>query len=221
MMKPTNQNAPGRAIRRAAVAASCLFALNFNAARASIAYGSINNFDTVNDTSNVCHGFEIELDDIHSTDITYTYDYNHYGTPKITSSRPVIRSACIPMCWCVIERSGRTPAGRLTRPSRRTIPPTQGHPFTNPSLNFGGEHFGVGYRANRQPRFIISGCWITAATADPRRRRSTLPRRSLPTRPAASAPVVRRHPGARAAGAAAAAFRSTIVMNLAMPPGSK
>ena len=26
------------------------------------------------------------------------------------------------------------------------IPPTQGHSFTNPSLNFGGEHFGVGYR---------------------------------------------------------------------------
>ena len=49
---------------------------------ASIAYGSINNFDTVNDTSNVCHGFEIELDDIQTTDITYTYDYNHYGTPR-------------------------------------------------------------------------------------------------------------------------------------------
>jgi hypothetical protein len=25
------------------------------------------------------------------------------------------------------------------------IPPTQGHQFTNPSVNFGGEHFGVGY----------------------------------------------------------------------------
>ena len=37
-------------------------------AQASIAYGSINNFDTVNDTSNVCHGFEIELDDIHRHD---------------------------------------------------------------------------------------------------------------------------------------------------------
>jgi len=26
------------------------------------------------------------------------------------------------------------------------IPPTQGHQFTNPGTNFGGEHFGVGYR---------------------------------------------------------------------------
>ena len=44
---------------------------------AGIAYGTVNNFDTVNDTSNVCHGFEIELDDIHSSEITYTFDYNH------------------------------------------------------------------------------------------------------------------------------------------------
>src|SRR5580765_3858207 len=51
---------------------------------AGIAYGTVNNFDTVNDTSNLCHGFEIELDDIHSSDITYTYDYNHYGMPRIT-----------------------------------------------------------------------------------------------------------------------------------------
>src|SRR5512135_1543303 len=54
------------------------------AAEASIAYGTVNNFDCVNDTGVEAHGFEIELDDVHSTDITYTYDYNHYGVPKIT-----------------------------------------------------------------------------------------------------------------------------------------
>src|ERR1041385_3348682 len=54
------------------------------AAHASIAYGSLNNFDCVNDTGVEAHGFEIELDDVHSTDITYTYDYNHYGVPGIT-----------------------------------------------------------------------------------------------------------------------------------------
>ena len=48
------------------------------AASASEAYGSLNNFDCVNDT-----GFEIELEDGRSTDITYTYDWNHYGTPEI------------------------------------------------------------------------------------------------------------------------------------------
>jgi hypothetical protein len=30
---------------------------------ASTAYGSLNNFDCVNDTGSECHGFEIELDD--------------------------------------------------------------------------------------------------------------------------------------------------------------
>ena len=52
--------------------------------RASIAWGSINNFDAVNDTGVECHGFEIELDGLHSRDISYTYDWNHYGVPKIT-----------------------------------------------------------------------------------------------------------------------------------------
>lgn len=42
-------------------------------ARASIAYGSINNFDTVNDTGHECHGFEIELEDCHSTDSAYIF----------------------------------------------------------------------------------------------------------------------------------------------------
>ena len=58
-------------------------------ARASIAYGSINNFDTVNDTGHECHGFEIELEDCHSTDITYTYNYNHYGVPDISEDNSV------------------------------------------------------------------------------------------------------------------------------------
>ncbi|MEZ5300878.1 MAG: hypothetical protein R3F11_09535 [Verrucomicrobiales bacterium] len=55
-----------------------------DAAPASIAYGSITNFDTVNDTGKECHGFEIEIEDCHSTDITHTYNYNHYGVPTIT-----------------------------------------------------------------------------------------------------------------------------------------
>ena len=33
------------------------------------AYGSLNNFDTVNDNGVPCHGFEIELEDLESEDI--------------------------------------------------------------------------------------------------------------------------------------------------------
>ena len=137
----TNHNSAGLT----ALAVLCAIASVNGVARASIAYGSINNFDTVNDTSNVCHGFEIELDDIHSTDITYTYDYNHYGTPKITED-----TFSVPGHTNVIVRYEavwtNTGWSAYTAVPTNTIPPTQGHAFTNPSLNFGGEHFGVGYR---------------------------------------------------------------------------
>ena len=116
-------------------------------ARASIAYGSINNFDTVNDSGVPCHGFEIELDDIHTTDISYTYDYNHYGNPKLSEAivfgsggyhtNVLVRYEAV---W-----NGSAWSAYTAVPTNN-IPPTQGHAFTNPSLNFGGEHFGVGYR---------------------------------------------------------------------------
>ena len=133
--------------RLAAPAVLCVVTLTGGDARASIAYGSINNFDTVNDTSNVCHGFEIELDDIHSTDITYTYDYNHYGTPKITefttSDSIGLHTNVLVRYEAVWTNSGWS---AYTAIPTNNIPPTQGHAFTNPSLNFGGEHFGVGFR---------------------------------------------------------------------------
>jgi hypothetical protein len=115
-----------------------------SSARASIAYGSINNFDTVNDTGNVCHGFEIELDDIHTTDITYTYDYNHYGTPKITEDNTDPAHPKVFVRYQAVWTGAAWSA--YTAIPTNNIPPTQGHAFTNPSLNFGGEHFGVGYR---------------------------------------------------------------------------
>lgn len=111
---------------------------------ASIAYGSINNFDTVNDTSNLCHGFEIELDDIHSTDITYTYDYNHYGTPKITEDNTDPLHAKVYVRYEAVWTN--TGWSAYTAIPLTNLPPTQGHAYTDPSKNFGGEHFGIGYR---------------------------------------------------------------------------
>ena len=114
------------------------------ASRASTAYGSLNNFDCVNDTGVEGHGFEIELDDIHSRDITYTYDYNHYGVPSITEDNT---DALHPKVF-VRYASAKNPDGTwaaYTAIPAGPIPPTQGHEFTNPSINFGGEHFGVGY----------------------------------------------------------------------------
>ena len=129
---------------------ACLILCACNA-HASQAYGTVNNFDVVNDTSNLCHGFEIELDDLHSTDITYTYDYNHYGKPKITE-QPMwdvnlgIWHTNVYVDYLAIWTN--TGWSAYTAVPSSNIPPTMGHQFTNPNINFGGEHFGVGYTKN-------------------------------------------------------------------------
>ncbi|MBI2431982.1 MAG: putative Ig domain-containing protein, partial [Candidatus Hydrogenedentes bacterium] len=107
-------------------------------------YGSINNFDCVNDNEVECHGFEIEIEDVHSTDITYTYDWNHYGTPRITEDNSD------PLHSKVIIRyeSAKNPDGSwaaYTAVPATPLSPTDGHQFTDPSVNIGGEHFGVGF----------------------------------------------------------------------------
>jgi len=127
-------------------------ALSGSVVQASIAYGSINNFDTVNDTGVPCHGFEVELDDIHTTDITYTYDCNHYGTPKITEDTQQGSKTH----RCPRPLSGGLDEYGLVGLHRRADhqhPADASHAFTNPSLNFGGEHFGVGYRT--QPSKVL------------------------------------------------------------------
>jgi hypothetical protein len=118
-----------------------------NRLQAGIAYGTINNFDTVNDTSNVCHGFEIELDDCRSQDITYCYSYNHYGTPSIrqdTTSVPGHTNCFVR--YAAVYANGVWSA--YTAIPTGPIAPTLGHSFTNPGTNFGGEHFGVGFYGN-------------------------------------------------------------------------
>ncbi len=131
---------------------TCLV-LSGGTANASIAYGSINNLDTVNDTGVPCHGFEIELDDIRSADITYTFDWNHYGTPKITED--VVFAAGVWHTNVHVRYEAvwtNTAWSAYTAVPSGPIPPTQGHQFTNPGTNFGGEHFGVGFRL--QPSMV-------------------------------------------------------------------
>jgi hypothetical protein len=124
--------------------AAGLLVLGGSRALASIAYGTINNFDTVNDTSNVCHGFEIELEDCHSADITYCYSYNHYGTPQIYEDTVSVPGHTNCIVRYAATYSNGVWSGYTAIPTG-PIAPTLGHAFTNPGLNFGGEHFGVGY----------------------------------------------------------------------------
>lgn len=131
--------------RLAWLQAACLVPLLVGPARASIAYGSINNFDTVNDTGSVCHGFEIEIEDCRSTDVTHTYNYNHYGVPKITQDDSIAGHPKCVIRWESKKNTDGSWASYTAIPSG-PIDPTNGHQFTNPNVNFGGEHFGVGYR---------------------------------------------------------------------------
>ncbi|MGZ8900222.1 MAG: InlB B-repeat-containing protein, partial [Limisphaerales bacterium] len=127
-----------------AVTASLLILTLFPSTSASIAYGTLNNFDCVNDTGVEAHGFEIELDDVRSTDITYTYDYNHYGIPKITQDNSDPAHPKVTIRYAAIKDSSGNWSAFTAIPAG-PISPTDGHQFTNPSINFGGEHFGVGY----------------------------------------------------------------------------
>ncbi len=159
------------------IALAALLALPASAF-ADTAYGSLNNFDVVNDTGGKCYGFSIELDDLHSTDIQYTYDYNHYGVPVISEDRS---DPAHPRVFVRYE-SKKNPDGSFasfTNPQDPANPlaPTDGHAFTNPALNMGGEHFGVSFGGNptrvkynwlvqdpANPGTLILGPLVTIAT---------------------------------------------------------
>ncbi len=133
--------------------------------RADTAYGTLSNFDTVNDTGGKCHGFEIELEDVHSSDVTYTYDWNHYGRPTLFEDNS---DPAHPRVF-VRHESKRNPDGTFasfTNPvdPANPIGPTSGHACTNPSVNFGCEHFGVGLY--RQPS-RVSYHWLVEDPGQP------------------------------------------------------
>lgn len=60
------------------------------AARTGVAssFGTLSNFDVVNDTGHECHGFEIELEDLHTTEVPYTFggSYIRYGAPEVVDA---------------------------------------------------------------------------------------------------------------------------------------
>ena len=63
-------------------------ALAVHPAFAQTTFGALSNFDVFNETGEVTHGFEIELDGIAKTSVTYTFGgtYLRYGTPIVTES---------------------------------------------------------------------------------------------------------------------------------------
>ena len=124
--------------------AVALMALASPALLASTAYGDLNNFDTINDTGQDTHGFEIEIEGARSTDITYTYDWNHYGVPTITDDLSVPTTPKVRIRYESKKNFDGSWASYTAVPPV-PIGPTGGHQCTDPSVNMGCEHFGVGY----------------------------------------------------------------------------
>ncbi len=114
-----------------------------SAAQASTSYGALSNFDTVNDTGQTCYGFEIEIDDVHSTAIGGTYSHNHYGMPKIREDNTDPAHPKVFVRYEAPTAAGVT-TGFTNPAAPGAISPTNGHQCTNPSVNLGCEHFGVG-----------------------------------------------------------------------------
>jgi hypothetical protein len=116
-------------------------------AGATTVIGDLNNFDTLNDTGQICYGFEIEIDDIHSTDVTYTFDWNHYGVPKIREDNtdPMHPKVFVRYESTKDSNGAWGANGSFTNVALPTITPPAGHTCTDTTVNEGCEHFGVGY----------------------------------------------------------------------------
>lgn len=115
---------------------------------AGIIYGSLGNFDCINDTGQTAHGFEIELDDCLPSNVYSTFGapYNRYGDPIITTDgvNTYVRyeSTYNNGAWTVGTDSG-------------TYAPTGGHSLFYPQYggepaypNVPGDHFGIALNKN-------------------------------------------------------------------------
>ncbi len=117
-------------------------------AAATTFFGTLSNFDAINDTGQVTHGFEIELEGIHPADIAFTFGspYIRYGDPvKIdTGTGTIVRYA-----------SGFGASGwAVGTPAQDPLNPimTGGHQLFfqgDPNyINEPGDHFGVALNGN-------------------------------------------------------------------------
>jgi hypothetical protein len=116
------------------------------AARAQTAtvYGSLSNFDVVNNTGNDAHGFEIELEGLQPQDVYYTFSAQRYGSPVVVPYATGVR-----VRWTSAYDNG---AQQFLQTTIAHAPNT---PFAGSCYLWGAnydaagcEHFGVSLRAN-------------------------------------------------------------------------
>ena len=149
--------------------ASAAMFLAGSKASAVTTYGTLDNFDVINETGGDCHGFEIELEGILPADVVYTFGapYQRYGdatvVPNSTNTGVIIRYAA----------SYDSNAGIWSATTPYTLPPylpTQGHScwtggVTNPAdyYSCGCDHFGASLNStptNTTYRWLVEGATL-------------------------------------------------------------
>jgi len=139
--------------------------------------GTLSNFDVSNDTNETCHGFEIEIDGVDCSQITYTFGapWSRYGDPslepKLDSSSNVV--------GCYIRyrsqynnNTNSWVQGTVVTPAANAQLTTCGHACYNGGPigaqydTSGCEHFGLGLNYVASPTSTIYR-WIVADPATP------------------------------------------------------
>ena len=155
---------PLRSARKYCVLATLalgLFAASTSAqAQSAIIYGSLGNFDISNDTGQVCHGFEVELEGLTPAEVPYSFSAQRYGAPSVVPYAGGVR-----VRW---ESPYDASAGQFVE---RTLPHTvpwfpgqcyQWNPATYQAS--GCEHFGAGATGNPTR---VTARWLCEDASNP------------------------------------------------------
>ena len=132
---------------------------------ATVMYGTIGNFDVVNDTGRDAHGFEIEYEDLHSTDIGYTWTYSRYGNPSLVEvPAATVNGVATPLKTIVRYSSSYDNATQKwsATSNAATFPwlVTGAHQCTNPVSTDGCEHFVNGIFTSSVNPKSVSYHWL-------------------------------------------------------------
>ncbi len=128
-------------------------------------FGTLSNFDVFNDTGEVAHGFEIELDGINPSEVTYQFGapYERYGNPTVSAFSG---GTLVTYASSYDQSSSKWAVGTPLAPS--VITATMGHQcWTGGSPSYptaGCEHFGLGLSGT--PTNVIYN-WLVASKTSP------------------------------------------------------
>ena len=124
-----------------------------SASAAVTMFGALSNFDAINDTGSIAHGFEIELDGCTPSNVFSTFGspYNRYGAPITTSS-----GANTYVRWeSMYDATGGTwaagtPSGSIPNTGGHSLYIGSGYPgfVAGPTNVVPGDHFGVALNVN-------------------------------------------------------------------------